>query len=94
MVLTGLQSHLNTVRLIICAAKEVVFNPAIIRRVCQQLATETDPQRVRDLLSLLQAVVRDDQEEVRLRLHYLAKRYKPFLQDEETINQLLENGAA
>jgi hypothetical protein len=43
---------------------------------------------------LLEAVVRDDQEEVRLRLHYLAKQHKSFLQDEETMHELLENGAA
>jgi hypothetical protein len=38
--------------------------------------------------------VRDDQEEVRLRLHFLAKHYKSLLEDEETVNGLLENGAA
>lgn len=71
-----------------------MFNPAIIRRICQQLVAEDDPQRTRELLSLLKAVVRDDQEEVRLRLHFLAKHYKAFLEDEETENGLLESGAA
>jgi hypothetical protein len=74
--------------------KEIVLNPAIIRRACKQLARENDPQTDRELLSLLEAVVRDDQEEVRLRLHYLAKQHKSFLQDEETMHELLENGAA
>jgi hypothetical protein len=78
----------------VVAPKEVVFNPAVIRRVCQQLATEKDPQRARELMSLLQTVVEDDQEEVRLRFHFLAKHYKSLLEDEETIKELLENGAA
>jgi len=70
-----------------------VLNPAIIRRTCKQLAVEQDSQRARELLLLLEAVVRDDQEEVRIRLNCLAKRYKSLLEDEEAIS-LLENGAA
>lgn len=89
----SLQSRLHTYEGIRCA-KEVVFNPAIIRRICQQLATENDPHRAQELLSLLEAIVRDDQEEVSLRLHFLAKHYKSLVADEETMNELLENGAA
>jgi hypothetical protein len=75
------------------ASKEIVFDPAIIRRICKQLAVEQDSQRARELLLLLDAAVRDDQEEVRLQLNNPAKRYKPLLEDEEAIS-LLENGAA
>jgi hypothetical protein len=74
-------------------SKEIVLNPAIIRRTCKQLAVEEDSQRARELLLLLDAAVRDDQEEVRLQLNNLAKRYKSLLEDEEPIS-LLENGAA
>ena len=87
-----MQARLDTKEVV--APKEIVFDPAIIRRICQQLVAEDDPQRVRELLSLLEAVVRDDQEEVRLRLHFLAKHYKSLLEDEETVNGLLEKGAA
>jgi hypothetical protein len=70
-----------------------VFDPAIIRRICQQLAAENDRQKTRELLSLLESVVRDDQEEVRLRLKYLAKHYKTLLEDEAP-DVLLKNDAA
>jgi hypothetical protein len=70
-----------------------VFDPAIIRRICHQLAAENDRQKARDLLSLLEFVVRDDQEEVRLRLNYIAKHYK-FLLEDEAPDPLLETGAA
>jgi hypothetical protein len=42
-------------------SKEIVLNPAIIRRTCKQLAVEEDSQRARELLLLLDAAVRDDQ---------------------------------
>ena len=70
-----------------------MLNPAIIRRTCKQLAVEQDSQRARELLLLLESVVRDDQEEVRLRLNYIAKHDK-FLLEDEAPDPLLENGAA
>jgi hypothetical protein len=42
---------------------------------------EKDPHKAEELISLLQAVIRDDQEEVRIRLAFLAKKYAAFLSD-------------
>jgi hypothetical protein len=62
----------------------VLFDPGPVRSICRDLAVETNPERVQDLMSLLQAVIRDDQEEVWLRLLCLAEKYAPVLKDEET----------
>jgi hypothetical protein len=43
--------------------------------LCRRIVAEKDPQKADDLLSLLQAVIRDDQEEIRTRLAFLAKKY-------------------
>jgi len=61
-----------------------VFDAGVIRQICQELVKEKDSHRVQELVSLLQAVIRDDQEEFRLRLHYLAKKYEAALKDEAT----------
>ena len=71
-----------------------MFDPALVRRTCGKLATEHDSRRARELVLLLDAIARDNQEEVQERLKYLAKRYKYFLEDGESHKQLLENGAA
>jgi hypothetical protein len=42
---------------------------------------EKDPHKAEELISLLQAVIRDDQEEVRIRLAFLAKKYAAFFSD-------------
>ena len=61
-----------------------MFDAGLIRQICQELAKEKDSHRVQELVSLLQGVVRDDQEEFRLRLHYLVKKYESALKDEAT----------
>jgi len=58
----------------------VLHDPEFLRRVCQELSTQSNPEKVQDLLSLLRAVVDDDHEELQLRLHRMAGRY-PFLRE-------------
>jgi hypothetical protein len=55
--------------------KGYVYNFCQVRQLCADIAAEKDSQKVQDLLSLLQAVVREDQEEVRTRMAFLAKNY-------------------
>jgi hypothetical protein len=52
-----------------------VFNSqGEVDRAYEQTA-EKDPHRVEELISLLRAVIRDDQEEIRTRMGLLAKEY-------------------
>jgi hypothetical protein len=50
-------------------------------RICGDTAAEKDPQKAQDLLSLLQAVIKEDHEEVRVRMAFLAKKYASVISD-------------
>ena len=50
-----------------------MFNAEVVRSICQKIADKSDPLTVRDLNSLLLSVIRDNHEEVRLRIAYLAR---------------------
>ena len=52
-----------------------MFDADLVRNLCKEIVDETDPNESADLLSLLQAVIKDDQEEVRLRAIFLVKKY-------------------
>ncbi len=40
-----------------------------------EIVKENDSEKAKDLISLLQAVIKDDQDEVRIRMAFLAKNY-------------------
>jgi hypothetical protein len=52
-----------------------LFDADMVRNLCKEIVDETDPDKSADLLSLLHAVIKDDQEEVRLRALFLVKKY-------------------
>jgi len=52
-----------------------VYNTDLVRQLCVDIAAEEDSQKVQDLLSLLHAVLKEDQEEIRIRMAFLAKKY-------------------
>ena len=52
-----------------------MYNVDLVRQLCRDIANEKDPQREEDLVSVLQAVIREDQEEIRVRMAFLAKKY-------------------
>jgi hypothetical protein len=52
-----------------------LHNTDIVRKLCGDVLSEKDPHKAEELISLLQAVIRDDQEEIRLRMAFLAKKY-------------------
>jgi hypothetical protein len=58
-----------------------VFDIQLVRTLCQDITEEKDPPRVEELLRLLQAVIKDDQEEVRLRMSFLARKYAAVVSD-------------
>ena len=59
----------------------LVFDADLVRTLCQKILQEDDPERTSDLLSLLHAVIKDDQEEVRLRAYFLSRKYGPAFND-------------
>jgi hypothetical protein len=56
-----------------------VYNVHLVRQLCQDISKEKDPHKLADLADLLQAVIKEDQEEIRLRLGFLAKLYPAAL---------------
>jgi hypothetical protein len=60
-----------------------VYDIDFIRRLCGDLAREKDPAKIHELMNLLRAVVKEDQEEVRIRLKFLAKTYGHFFSDSQ-----------
>jgi hypothetical protein len=47
-----------------------------IRDLCQEILKEEDPTRVRELIGLLRSVVEGGQDETRMRVRLIAKRYR------------------
>ena len=56
-----------------------MYNSDLVRKLCGDILNEKDPGTVRDLMSLLQAVIKEDQEEIRIRMAFLAKKYATAL---------------
>jgi hypothetical protein len=52
-----------------------VYNSDLIRHLCGEIVSEQDPDKVSELIALLRAIISDDQEEIRTRIAFLAKRY-------------------
>jgi len=59
-----------------------VYNVELVQQICRDINNaKDDPQKEQELISLLQAVIREDQEEIRLRMAFLAKRYAAVISD-------------
>jgi len=52
-----------------------VYNDDLIRQLCREIVDEKDPGKANDLISLLRAVITDDQNEIRTRMAFLAKKF-------------------
>ncbi len=52
-----------------------MLDAELLRAICKQLMAEKIPGRLQELLSLLCAVVDEDEEEIRVRLPLLLERY-------------------
>ena len=58
-----------------------MYNIDLLRQLCRDIANEEDPQKAQDLISVVQAVIREDQEEIRVRMAFLAKKYADVIGD-------------
>ena len=58
-----------------------MFDVQLVRTLCREITGAQDPPRVEELLHLLQAVIKDDQEEVRLRMSFLTRKYAAVVSD-------------
>jgi len=58
-----------------------MYNVDLLRQLCRDIANEKDPQKEQDLVSVLQAVMKQDQEEIRVRMAFLAKKYANAISD-------------
>jgi hypothetical protein len=58
-----------------------MYNVDLVRQLCRDIAKEKDPQKEQDLVSILQAVIKEDQEEIRVRMAFLAKKYADVISD-------------
>jgi hypothetical protein len=54
-----------------------------MRQLCLDVTREKDAEKEWDLVSLLQAVINSDAEEIRMRLAFLAKKYPIFDSDSQ-----------
>jgi hypothetical protein len=53
-----------------------------LRLICRDINNaKDDPQKEQELLSFLQAVIQENQEEMRIRMAFLAKKYAAAISD-------------
>lgn len=52
-----------------------MFNPELVGVLCEKVFSERDPQKLHEMNVLLQAVIMEDVEEIRLRLVFLAETW-------------------
>jgi len=58
-----------------------VYNVDLLRKLCRDIANEKDSEKEQDLVSVLRAVIKEDQEEIRVRMAFLAKKYANAISD-------------
>ena len=58
-----------------------MYNVDLLRQLCRDIAKEKDSEKEQDLVSVLRAVIREDQEEIRVRMAFLAKKYAEAISD-------------
>jgi hypothetical protein len=59
-----------------------VYNIELVRQICCDITkAKDDPIKEQDLLSLLHAVIQENQEEVRVRMAFITQRYAPVISD-------------
>jgi hypothetical protein len=52
-----------------------MYNVDLVRNLCKAITREKDARKSAELLALLRAVMREDQEEIRVRTVFLANNY-------------------
>jgi hypothetical protein len=52
-----------------------VYDVGVVRNLCEWIATERDERKTRDLLALLRAIMKENDEEIELCLAFIKKKY-------------------
>lgn len=52
-----------------------MYDAELLRKLCREISAEQDPEKTEELLSLLQAVIREDIEDIRTRMTFLRQKY-------------------
>jgi len=63
-----------------------MYDVELVRHLCRHIRAESDPDKVQDFVSLLNAVLRNAQEEITMSIAFLVKKYAFFLSDVNTAN--------
>ena len=59
-----------------------MYDVELVRRICRDInSAKDDPQKEQELLSFLQAVIQENQEDMRIRMAFLAERYAAVISD-------------
>ena len=59
-----------------------LYNEELVRQICRQLNNaKDDGEKERELLSLLRAVIQENQEDARTRMEFLKKKYPQVISD-------------
>ena len=59
-----------------------MYDAEVMCLICRDINNaKGDPQKEQELISLLQAVIKQDQEEMRIRMAFLAKKYAAVISD-------------
>jgi hypothetical protein len=53
-----------------------MYNIELVRRICWDITqAKDDHQKEQELISLLQAIIKEDQEEVRVKMAFITQKY-------------------
>jgi hypothetical protein len=66
-----------------------VYNTSLVQQLCGEIVAEKDAERTEQLLGLLQAVLREDTEEIRTRMAFLAKTYSDVISESKAAVALI-----
>ena len=59
-----------------------MYDVELVRLICRDINSAKDePQKEQELLSFLQAVIQENQEDMRIRMAFLAKQYATVISD-------------
>jgi len=64
---------------------EVVSVEKRIQELCKQILTEQEPAKVEELFANLRGLVHASQQDTRLRLSYIVKRYRKHIRPVESV---------
>lgn len=56
-----------------------MFDPELVRNLCQRLLEENDPARFDELASRLHAIVSSNVDQLRLKVNFIARHYPELL---------------